>query len=160
MIQAYTHFLEEFEAVIPTQTDITLEKYLVTLRHSTGQALTQTLCSIVIPMTKFVRQGNCGIEDIDRWTKFHKAYVGRFHFRNIRQKDVYYGAPYLTKDKGYCISTESVWDNGRLLSADEYSCTLNDIDFGIVKGEYVWDSVELTDFYTAGYSYLQNIEIW
>lgn len=106
------------------------------------------------PMTKFVRQGNCGIEDIDRWTKFHKAYVGRFHFRNIRQKDVYYGAPYLTKDKGYCISKESVWDNGRLLSADEYSCTLNDIDFSIVKREYVWDEVEFTDFYTAGYGYL------
>lgn len=106
------------------------------------------------PMTQFVRQGNCGIEDIDRWTKFHKAYVGRFHFRNIRQKDVYYGAPYLTKDKGYCISKESVWDNGRLLSADEYSCTLNDIDFRIAKSEYVWDEVEFTDFYTAGYGYL------
>lgn len=106
------------------------------------------------PMTKFCRQGVVCLEDLKRWTKFHKAFIGRFRFTNIRQKDVYYGSPYLTKDKGYDISGECVWDNGRLLEANQYSCTLNDVDFGIVTLEYDWDSLELSDFYTAGYGKL------
>ena len=102
------------------------------------------------PMSKFTRQGKVYMDDLNRWKKFHKAFIGRFHFKNIRQKDVYYGSPYLTKDKGYNF-TDGVWDNGRLLESPEYSCTLNDIDFDIVTNEYEWDSVELTDFYTASY---------
>ena len=105
------------------------------------------------PMSKFVRQGKVYMNDLNRWKKFHKAFIGRFNFKNIRQKDMYYGSPYLTKDKGYNF-TEGVWDNGRLLESSEYSCTLNDIDFDIVANEYEWDSVELTDFYTASYGKL------
>lgn len=105
------------------------------------------------PMSKFVRQGKVCMDDLNRWKKFHKAFIGRFNFKNIRQKDTYYGSPYLTKDKGYNF-TEGVWDNGRLLESSEYSCTLNDIDFDIVNNEYEWDSVELTDFHTASYGKL------
>lgn len=105
------------------------------------------------PMTKFIRQGNVTMDDLQRYTKFHNCYIARFVFTGLQQKDVYYGCPYISKDKSRNYEGEVV-DNGRILSADKIEVTLNDIDLKIVLNEYIFDNVEIRDCYTARYDYL------
>lgn len=105
------------------------------------------------PMSKFTKTGVSSIEELDMLSQMGKAYLARFKFTGLRQKDVYYGCPYLPIAKGRSITGE-VNDNGRLLSAKECEFTLNDIDFSIVRSEYTWDSVTISDVHKAKYGYL------
>ena len=105
------------------------------------------------PMTAFKP---CMISTVDELEKRAKirdsAFIAVFTFTRLQQKDVYYGAPYLSKDKAIELSGEVV-DNGRILSADYAVYVLNDIDWKIVKSEYVGD-VQVEQVYTAKYDYL------
>lgn len=108
------------------------------------------------PMSRFKFAGNVTVDDIFRWKKFNKCFIARFHFINLRQKDVYYGCPYLSKDKALTHG-KCVWDNGRLLNTldkEEIVYSLNDVDFDIVSNEYIWDELRITDSYYAEYGYL------
>lgn len=110
------------------------------------------------PMGKFQFVGDADESDLSRWKKHGRCYIARFHFTGLRQRDIYYGCPYLSKDKalkhGKCV-----WDNGRLLNTidrDEIVYTLNDIDFGIICQEYKWDTLEITHAYHAQYGKLPD----
>lgn len=108
------------------------------------------------PMSRFKFTGNVTVDDLFRWKKFNKCFIARFHFINLRQKDVYYGCPYLSKDKALTHG-KCVWDNGRLLNTldnEEIVYSLNDVDFDIVSNEYAWDELRITDSYYAEYGYL------
>lgn len=108
------------------------------------------------PMSRFKFAGNVTVDDLFRWKKFNKCFIARFHFINLRQKDVYYGCPYLSKDKALTHG-KCVWDNGRLLNTldkEEIVYSLNDVDFDIVSNEYIWDELIITDSYYAEYGYL------
>lgn len=108
------------------------------------------------PMSRFKFAGNATVDDLSRWKKFNKCFIARFHFINLRQKDVYYGCPYLSKDKALTHG-KCVWDNGRLLNTldkEEIVYSLNDVDFDIISNEYIWDELRITDSYYAEYGYL------
>lgn len=106
------------------------------------------------PMSPFRLNPDCAtINDIERLHRYGQAVLFRVTFINIEQKDVYYGCPYLSRDKG-CNIVNPVIDNGRILRADKYSCTINDVDFDIIKNEYVWEDILISDVYTARYGYL------
>lgn len=106
------------------------------------------------PMSPFRLNPDCTtLNDLERLHRYGQAVLFRATFINIEQKDVYYGCPYLSRDKGRDIENPII-DNGRVLSADKYSCTLTDVDFNIIRSEYVWEDVEISDVYTARYGYL------
>lgn len=106
------------------------------------------------PMSGFRRETGCTtIDDLERLLRYGKALLFRVTFINIEQRNVYYGCPYLSRDKGRDIA-DAVVDNGRILNASSYSCTLNDVDFEIVKNEYTWEKIEITDVYSARYGKL------
>lgn len=84
--------------------------------------------------------------------KRHSCFIGKFVLTNVRQKDVYYGAPYISKDKALELS-EPVCDNGRVLSCDRIVLSLTDIDYKIIENEYDFD-IEVISVYTAKYGYL------
>lgn len=106
------------------------------------------------PMSGFRRETGCTtIDDLERLLRYGKALLFRVTFINIEQRNVYYGCPYLSRDKGRDI-VDAVVDNGRILNASSYSCTLNDVDFEIVKNEYTWEKIEITDVYSARYGKL------
>ena len=84
----------------------------------------------------------------------HLCFIGKFVLTNVRQKDVYYGAPYISKDKALELS-EPVCDNGRVLSCDRIVLSLTDIDYEIIENEYDFD-IEVISVYTAKYGYLPN----
>lgn len=107
----------------------------------------------MFPMSPFQKENDCDENDFKRFRQFGKCYIARFSFTGLKQKDVFYGSPYISKDKSRYLENEIV-DNGRILSADFLETTLTDVDFNIVKQEYTWDKIEITDVYTSKYDYL------
>lgn len=105
------------------------------------------------PMSNFAPRMIDNIEKLLKLCeKRHLCFIGKFILTNVRQKDVYYGAPYISKDKALELS-EPVCDNGRILSCDRIILSLTDIDYQIIDNEYDFD-IEIVSVYTAKYGYL------
>lgn len=105
------------------------------------------------PMSAFSLRMITDIDDLEHKCKVRDCcFIAVFTITNLRQKDIYYGAPYLSLDKAVEISGQTV-DNGRILSADKAVYVLNDIDWKIVKSEYT-GNVEIEQVYMAKYGYL------
>lgn len=109
----------------------------------------------LFPMSPFQKENDCDEDDLHRFAQFGKCYIARFSFIGLKQKDVFYGSPYISKDKSRFLENEIV-DNGRILSADFLETTLTDVDFNIVKQEYVWDNIEIHDVFTSTYGFLPS----
>lgn len=107
------------------------------------------------PMSKFTKRMISDIDELEQKCRVRDCcFIAVFTFTDLQQRDVYYGAPYLSVDKAMSI-TGQVVDNGRVLSADEAIYVLNDIDWKIVKSEYI-GNVEISEVYIAKYGYLPD----
>lgn len=105
------------------------------------------------PMSAFTPRLINNIEELERKCKVRDCcFIAVFTITHLQQRDIYYGAPYLSLDKAIEISGQVV-DNGRVLSADKAVYVFNDIDWKIVKSEYVGE-VEISQVYIAKYDYL------
>lgn len=107
----------------------------------------------VFPMTRFTYIGSIDESDIDRKVDRGKALLFRCGITNIRQRDPYYGAPYLSLSKCRKV-TNQVIDNGRILSADYLETTITDVDYEILKSEYTWSTFTITEAYQSKYDAL------
>lgn len=111
------------------------------------------LCNCKFPMTPFKETALETVEDFERKVRSGKALLFAVEFYNIRQRDCYYGAPYLSVSK--CRNIEnSVEDNGRILIATHLETAVTDVDFRIIAQEYVWDSVYFKTCYQSTYGEL------
>lgn len=105
------------------------------------------------PMSAFTPRMITDIEELERKCKVRDCcFIAVFTITHLQQRDIYYGAPYLSLDKAVEINGQVV-DNGRVLSADKAVYVFNDIDWKIVKSEYVGE-VEISQVYIAKYGYL------
>lgn len=105
------------------------------------------------PMKRFQYIGEITERELQH--KMDKGYacLFRVEFTNLRQKDQYYGAPYISNSK--CRNViKPLKDNGRILSCDYCATTLTDIDYDIIKDEYIWDSIEIPECYVSRYGEL------
>lgn len=105
------------------------------------------------PMKKFQFIGDMTEQELEHKMSKGYACLFRVQITGLRQKDKYYGAPYISFSK--CRGVENpVKDNGRLLSADYLATTLTDIDYGIICEEYEWDEIKILDCYISRYGEL------
>lgn len=105
------------------------------------------------PMSAFTPRMITDIDELEKKCQIRDCcFIAVFTITNLQQRDIYYGAPYLSLDKAVEISGQVV-DNGRILSADRAIYVFNDIDWKIVKSEYVGE-VEISQVYIAKYGYL------
>lgn len=105
------------------------------------------------PMSAFTPRMITDIGELEKKCQIRDCcFIAVFTITNLQQRDIYYGAPYLSLDKAVEISGQVV-DNGRVLSADKAVYVFNDIDWKIVKSEYVGE-VEISQVYIAKYGYL------
>ena len=105
------------------------------------------------PMSAFTPRMITDIGELEKKCQIRDCcFIAVFIITNLQQRDIYYGAPYLSLDKAVEISGQVV-DNGRILSADRAVYVFNDIDWKIVKSEYVGE-VEISQVYIAKYGYL------
>lgn len=107
----------------------------------------------VFPMTRFVYIGSITENDIEKKLDRGKALLFRCKIIGIEQIDKYYGAPYISYSKCRNVFSE-ILDNGRVLSADYIETTLTDIDYEIMKREYKWKNLEITECYESKYGSL------
>lgn len=107
------------------------------------------------PMSPFVPRLIDDIDELETLCKKRNyCFLAEFEITNLQQRDIYYGAPYLSEDKAIKISNPVI-DNGRVLSCDKCTYVFNDIDWLIVKSEYK-GQVTIKNVYTAKYNYLPD----
>ena len=93
--------------------------------------------------------------------KQHKAFVAELKLTGVRLEDIYNGMPCLAKAKCLYIKKKVIevnektgkvktdfdadFDNGRILWAAEITLGITDVDWEIIRKEYVWDELEVLD---------------
>lgn len=110
-------------------------------------------CNHKFPITGFSFIKNKSVADIERIIyKRGKAVIMRVSLSNVRLKNQYWGAPYLSKAKCREVNA-GIYDNGRILEADYLETTITDIDYDILKYEYNFD-MEVIEAAVASYGKL------
>lgn len=108
----------------------------------------------LFPMTPFMRTGPMSPEDLDTWMVVRgKAVLMRVAFTNIRLRNIYWGSPYLRRDKCHNLD-QAFCDNGAVLEASYLETTITDVDFRIITDEYVYDDMCITDGAVSTYGRL------
>ena len=115
------------------------------------------------PVSKFTPYGE--IESKTELDELLSEYACLFRviFTGLEIKDNI-GMPYIAISKSTARSKHVTLDNGRVLSVINredrendrgyIALTLTDIDFQIIKEQYTWDEMSISDFHIATYGYL------
>ena len=111
------------------------------------------------PVSKFTPYGE--IESMTELDGLLSEYACLFRviFTGLEVRDNI-GMPYIAISKATARSKHVTLDNGRVLSVINredrgyIALTLTDIDFQIIKGQYTWDEMSISDFHIATYGYL------
>ena len=115
------------------------------------------------PMSKFTPYGE--IESMTELDGLLSEYACLFRviFTGMEVRDNI-GMPYIAISKATARSKHVTLDNGRVLSVINredrkndrgyIALTLTDIDFQIIKEQYTWDEMSISDFHIATYGYL------
>ena len=115
------------------------------------------------PVSKFTPYGDIdSMKELDGLlTKY--ACLFRVIFTGLEVRDNI-GMPYIAISKATAHSKNVSLDNGRVLSVINredrekdrgyLALTLTDVDFQIIKDEYTWDDMSISDFHIATYGYL------
>ena len=106
------------------------------------------------PMSMFHVEHNANAQRVKDliYTK-GKAVIMRCKFENVRERDMFIGCPYLSKDKCRNIAGGK-FDNGRVLEADYLETTITDIDFKMILDLYTWTAFEAETLAYARYKKL------
>ena len=100
------------------------------------------------PSKVFSETNITSVEDMDR----QYAYLVRVTFYNIRCK--YYNN-FISSSKCNNI-VNAIYDNGRIIKADEISITLTDVDFRFICDTYDFDYYIINQAYESLYNYLPD----
>lgn len=115
------------------------------------------------PVSKFTPYGE--IESMTELDGLLSEYACLFRviFTGLEVRDNI-GMPYIAISKATARSKHVTLDNGRVLSVINredrendrgyIAMTLTDIDFEIIKEQYTWDEMSISDFHIATYGYL------
>lgn len=112
------------------------------------------ICNRLFPMSPFCESLTSDEQTLQRLIDKHRrACLFRAQFVNIELRDPLTSCSYLAHAK--CRGIEkAIKDNGRILRAAALETTLTDVDWNIVKRQYVWESVEICDLRYAQYGKL------
>lgn len=88
------------------------------------------------------------IPDIKTLEEYNKKYctIARYTFKNIRLREEK-PIPYIPQSKCLALGNDREIYNGRILHADCLTISMTNIDFDIVKEEYVYDEIAVEEFH-------------
>lgn len=88
------------------------------------------------------------IPDIKTLEEYNMKYctIARYTFKNIRLKDEK-PIPYIPQSKCLSLGDDREIYNGRILHADILTISMTNIDFDIVREEYVYDEIAVEEFH-------------
>lgn len=103
----------------------------------------------LFPMTPLTPDSDHTLKHLIHLINHNHACLFEIRFKNLRQKPGMHFS-YIPESKSRDIK-EPLTDNGRIVSADELTMTITDVDFRIITHEYDFSAVCITDLYTARY---------
>nr|DAI31757.1 MAG TPA: DNA polymerase B [Caudoviricetes sp.] len=88
------------------------------------------------------------IPDIKTLEEYNRKYctIARYSFKNIRLRDEK-PIPYIPQSKCLALGNDREIYNGRILHADCLTISMTNIDFDIVKEQYVYDEIAVEEFH-------------
>lgn len=88
------------------------------------------------------------IPDIKTLEEYNRKYctIARYTFKNIRLRDEK-PIPYIPQSKCLALGDDREIYNGRILHADCLTISMTNIDFDIVKEQYVYDEIAVEEFH-------------
>ena len=88
------------------------------------------------------------IPDINTLEEYNKKYctIARYTFKNIQLRDEK-PIPYIPQSKCLALGDDREIYNGRILHADCLTISMTNIDFDIVKEQYVYDEIAVEEFH-------------
>lgn len=88
------------------------------------------------------------IPDIKTLEEYNRKYctIARYTFKNIRLKDEK-PIPYIPQSKCLALGDDREIYNGRILHADILTISMTNIDFDIVREQYVYDEIAVEEFH-------------
>lgn len=113
------------------------------------------ICNRPFPVTPFMQVPINTIERVRECIEQHnRAFLLRLRFSDgVSLKNMYWGSPYLSKDKSAKIVNGDFY-NGRILSADSLELCVTDIDLKIIEEEYTIGKIEVLECYKSTYGKL------
>lgn len=106
------------------------------------------------PMSELVNYGSMDKTRVDRLIyERKKAALLRIALFDVVISNPFEGCPYLSKDKA-TLCVKETCDNGRILRAKYYECTVTDIDYKIIMESYSYSRIDIIDTFFARYDYL------
>lgn len=111
------------------------------------------ICNCKFPMTRFRKIPSPDIWKVEKMMKDRRALVFTILLHDVELSDPYNGFPYISVAKcAACVRSGN--DNGRVLNADFIEMTVTDIDWRIIKKQYDFSDVQVTEAYWSHYGYL------
>ena len=102
------------------------------------------------PCTKFTYYGEIeSVAEFERLLK-EKACLFRVILKDLKVKSRV-TMPYIARDKLLSHGSGAKYDNGRVLCCDWVAFTVTDIDWKIIKKQYEFTEISISDFYIAKY---------
>lgn len=136
--------------------NITIGKYETVKSADRSSSYPEVLINHLYPISNFVMQaGPMAFEKFMGYMDHNRAIICRVKMWNVRLKNPYWGAPYLSRHKcrNLQCGTNDI-DNGRVLRAAYLETSFTDVDFRIFLDEYDADQIEVFDVATARYGKL------
>ena len=102
------------------------------------------------PMTKFTYYGDVESEAEFKRLLKENACLFRIILKDLSVKPSV-TVPYIARDKLITHGAGAKYDNGRVLCCDWVALTVTDIDWKIIKKQYEFTDISISDFYIAKY---------
>jgi len=136
--------------------NITIGQYETVKSADRSSSYPEVLINHLYPISNFIMQpGPMAFEKFMGYMDHNRAIIFRVKLWNVRLKDPYWGAPYLSRHKcrNLQCGTNDI-DNGRVLRAAYLETSFTDVDFRIFLDEYDADQIDVFDVATARYGKL------
>ena len=138
--------------------NITIGQYETVKSADRSSSYPEVLINHLYPISNFVMQpGPMAVDKFMGYMDHNRAIICRVKVWNVRLKNPYWGAPYLSRHKCRMLQcgTNDI-DNGRVLRAAYLETSFTDVDFRIFLDEYDADNIEVFDVATARYGKLPS----
>lgn len=136
--------------------NITIGQYETVKSADRSSSYPEVLINHLYPISNFImRPGPMAFDKFMGYMDHNRAIIFRVKMWNVRLKNPYWGAPYLSRHKcrNLLCGTNDI-DNGRVLRAAYLETSFTDVDFRIFLDEYDADQIEVFDVATARYGKL------
>lgn len=113
------------------------------------------LCNCMFPMGEWKQEPASGDRLKEIMMDGSLAIVAEIRLYDVRLKNGWNGDPYIPAAKCSHIKG-AIYDNGRILEAEELTITLTDIDYYIITQDYIFYGVEVLEMWSSAYDFLPD----